>query len=227
MACHAAGRGNAGQGWPVSKHQTAPLRAAEHRSASGSNARMFEAMDGRVRAGPPGVRSAGAFRQHDVAETGTRSAVALATFPERKVARSPQASETAQSTSTRGIRAAQPATSPPKVSRRPYGLPAIHKALWIGKICAKKFPFGTDVCRSIHIRSRPCRRRAPVARGARSCNKRVPPGRHPWPDRGTTHKPPLAATRRAAHHGVATALSCARQASAWRSLAMAAVRTPP
>jgi len=36
---------------------------------SGSKARMFEHKDLRVRAGPLGARSAGQFRQHDVAET--------------------------------------------------------------------------------------------------------------------------------------------------------------
>jgi hypothetical protein len=36
---------------------------------SGSKARMFEHRDVRVRAGPLGARSAGKFRQQDVAET--------------------------------------------------------------------------------------------------------------------------------------------------------------
>ncbi|MBU6417655.1 MAG: hypothetical protein KJS83_10860, partial [Xanthomonadaceae bacterium] len=42
-----------------------------------------------VRAGPLGARSAGEFRQHDVAETGMPGAMVLATFAETKVARSP------------------------------------------------------------------------------------------------------------------------------------------
>jgi hypothetical protein len=47
---------------------SAPLYDAEHRSASGSKARMFEHRDVRVRAGLLGARSAGKLRQQDVAE---------------------------------------------------------------------------------------------------------------------------------------------------------------
>ncbi|MDE2270937.1 MAG: hypothetical protein KGJ94_03005 [Xanthomonadaceae bacterium] len=61
----------------------------------GSKARMFEHMDVRARAGPLGARSAGKFRQHDVAETAMAGAMFLATFAETKVARSPQARGTA------------------------------------------------------------------------------------------------------------------------------------
>ena len=64
---------------------------------SGSKARMFEAMDGRVRAGPLGARSAGKFRQHDVAETVVPGAMVFRPFlPKQKGARS-LASETALS----------------------------------------------------------------------------------------------------------------------------------
>jgi hypothetical protein len=50
---------------------------------------MSEHRDVRVRAGPLGARSAGKFRQHDVAETAMSGAMVLATFAETKVARSP------------------------------------------------------------------------------------------------------------------------------------------
>ena len=49
----------------LSRPCTTPSIAAP----SGSKARMFEHRDVRVRAGPLGARSTGAFRQHDVAET--------------------------------------------------------------------------------------------------------------------------------------------------------------
>gem|GEM_PF-1996449 len=52
---------------------------------SGSKARMFEHKDVRVRAGPPGARSAGKLRQYDVAETVVPRAWLW--LPKRKVTR--------------------------------------------------------------------------------------------------------------------------------------------
>src|SRR5690348_3646274 len=53
----------------------------------GSKARLFEHMDVRVRAGPPGARSAAESSQPDVGETVMPAPMALVTFPERKATR--------------------------------------------------------------------------------------------------------------------------------------------
>jgi hypothetical protein len=56
-------------------------------AASGSKARMSEHKDVRVRAGPLGARSAGQLSRHHVGETVMPGAMALVTFPKRKVTR--------------------------------------------------------------------------------------------------------------------------------------------
>jgi len=48
---------------------------------------LSEHMDVRVRAGPPGARSAGQSSQPDIGETGMPAPTVLATFAETKVAR--------------------------------------------------------------------------------------------------------------------------------------------
>jgi len=65
----------------------APSHDGEHRSAKREQGAMSEHRDVRVRAGPLGARSAVESSQLDIGETVVPGAMALVTFPERKVTR--------------------------------------------------------------------------------------------------------------------------------------------
>ncbi|MBN8735326.1 MAG: hypothetical protein J0H27_03545 [Xanthomonadales bacterium] len=79
----------AGHGWLVDEVKTAPLRDATARSRTAEQAPHVRAHGCASSARPPFCEHRGEFRQHDVAETVTPGAMALVTFPERKVTRSP------------------------------------------------------------------------------------------------------------------------------------------
>jgi hypothetical protein len=69
---------------------TAPLHAAAARSRMAEQGPHVRGQGWPSSARPPFGEHQGQSRQHDVAETGMPGAMALVTFPERKVTRSPQ-----------------------------------------------------------------------------------------------------------------------------------------